>query len=324
MAIPLKAIKLHQVTHAGDSPSLQTWGPLLAAYSSGQAQANTLALYRVPASATSASNTVIEARRDVPELLNARLSKGPRPEHVIVLGADNDPYPTDELGHRLTRRTLETCLAYQVPVAVITRSPIIERDIDLLQRLAEGPGCSVAIGITIFDTERARAFEPNSASPLRRLETIERLARSNIPTVLSVAPAIWGISDTDLVRLLSAAGEARAQAVYYRRLQLEGEAVERLVSYVQAVIPSRARRVAAGFKWSMSHDAAEDSMRQIIQYTAGGLGLEFLSDAPWIDGRATAPVSILEQDPAKRGEQLTLFGSEDAEDFTPAPPLPPV
>jgi DNA repair photolyase len=159
----------------------------------------------------------------------------------------------------------------------------------------------VAVGLSIFDPDRAHAYEPRSVSPLRRIETIQRLARARIPTVVHVAPAIWGLTDTDLVRLLTAARDAGATAAYYRRLRLRDESMPRFIEHVKRNLPDRARRVIAGVRRAPRVDCPEDAMRQIFEYTAARLGLEIFFERPWPIDREAWP-ALRSKDP-----QLSLF-----------------
>jgi DNA repair photolyase len=273
----------------------EEWEPMFRRYESGNARAHAVRLYRP------ASDGGVEVREDAVAVFGQSLPGVLDRQGPVVFGFDGEPYPTDELGHRVMRGCLEICVAREVPTVVLTRSPLIERDLDLLRRLAGGPGVHVAIGLTMLDGDHARKFEPQVPSPARRLETIRTLARAGVPVVVSVAPAVWGLTDTDLVRLMSAAVEAGASAAFYRRLELEPDRARRLLAHVKRVLPARASRVAAGLKARIGPTDNADPMRQIFEFTAARLEVPALADAPW---PASGPLRI------EPREQLQLFGEE--------------
>src|SRR5262249_57707913 len=96
---------------------------------------------------------------------------------------------------RLASGCLEACAEFRNPVGIITKSPIIERDIDVLQQLARDASLSVAISVPFHDQDLARAIEPGVATPRRRLQVVERLAAAGIRVGVSIAPGIPGLDE---------------------------------------------------------------------------------------------------------------------------------
>src|SRR3954468_6951139 len=133
-----------------------------------------------------------------------------------------DCYQPLEASYRLTRGCLEVCAEYRNPVAIITKAPLIERDLDVLCRLHEVTRVSVAVSIPFWDAQRARAVEPLVATPERRMKTVARLAAAGLPVSVMVAPIIPGLSDEDVPRILEAAHEAGARRAGYVLLRLPG------------------------------------------------------------------------------------------------------
>src|SRR4029079_2796627 len=110
----------------------------------------------------------------------------------------------------LARGCLEVCAEYRNPVGVITKSPLIERDIDVLQELHRNARVSVSVSVPIWDRAHAHAIEPYVATPQRRIKTIERLAAAGRNVGVNIAPVIPGLSDADIPRLLEEAHAAGA------------------------------------------------------------------------------------------------------------------
>ncbi len=236
-------------------------------------------------------------RPDAPQLLREALSKNHGKQlrgKVIHISGATDPYQPLEEALRITRGCLEVCLQHGNPVAIQTKSTLILRDLDLLVALQRGPGVHVAVSLSSLDTARAAALEPGAPPPSERIALIDKLAAARVPVGISIAPAILGLTDTDIVRMLTAAKDAGATTAFYLRLRLPGLIEPALVRRVQVSLPDRARKVVAGLDGygaapvlngranGRSHRAhADDPMEQIFCFTAERLGLAFRRHAPW-------------------------------------------
>jgi DNA repair photolyase len=126
------------------------------------------------------------------KLLREALDKPSWKGERIVYSGVTDCYQPLEASYKLTRQCLEVCAEYKQPVGIITKSPLIERDIDVLLALARVTEVHVTISVPFWDEEKARAIEPYVATPARRIRTIERLAEAGIPVGVNFAPIIPG------------------------------------------------------------------------------------------------------------------------------------
>jgi DNA repair photolyase len=106
------------------------------------------------------------------ELLDSELRKSGYQCQPIALGVNTDAYQPVERQQKISRSILEVLEAFGHPVSIITKSALIERDLDILKRLAEKNLVSVCISITTFDKTIARSLGPRTAAPHRRLQTI--------------------------------------------------------------------------------------------------------------------------------------------------------
>src|SRR5690606_17123610 len=143
----------------------------------------------------------------------------------------------------LTRQVLEVLHECEHPVGLITKSSLIERDIDLLADMAAKQQAVAAITITTLDHEIARTLEPRAASPSRRLQTIRRLADAGIPVSVSIAPIIPFITEQELENVLAAAVDAGATCAGYTVLRLPWEVNSLFQQWLQVHFPQRAQRV---------------------------------------------------------------------------------
>lgn len=187
----------------------------------------------------------IVIKKDAPELLRRALRSRRYEREPVLFSGATDCYQPLEASCGLMRRCLHVCLEEQAPVMVITKSPLIERDAELLARLSRGPGVRVTISIPFFDKEHARAIEPYVATPARRFKTIHNLARAGVPVGVNVAPVIPGLSDEQIPRILAAAKQAGAQWAAWVMLRLPGSVKEVFESRIRAAFPLRADKILA-------------------------------------------------------------------------------
>ncbi len=185
----------------------------------------------------------IFAKVNAPEMLRRELAKAGYEPESIALGVNTDAYQPCERERKLTRRVLEVLQECQHPVGLITKSSLIERDIDILAAMAAKRQAGVAITLTTLDPAIARTLEPRAAAPARRLRTIRTLTDAGIPVAVSVAPIIPFVTEPDIERLLEAVKEAGAVTAHYTVLRLPWEVAPLFQQWLQAHFPERAQRV---------------------------------------------------------------------------------
>jgi DNA repair photolyase len=185
----------------------------------------------------------IFVKEDAPELLRAELSKPSYRCKQITLGANTDPYQPVERKLGLTRRILEVLKEFQHPVCIVTKSALVQRDIDLLGALARDRLASVAISLTTLDRGLARRLEPRAATPERRLETMAALAAAKIPVAVLASPMIPALNDRELESILEAATARGAGAAGYTLLRLPLEIAGLFEEWLQTHYPGKARHV---------------------------------------------------------------------------------
>ena len=160
------------------------------------------------------------AKPDGPRLLERELENPSYRCKVIGLGTNTDPYQPIERKWRITRRILEVLAACRHPLTIVTKSSLVERDIDILAVMARERLVHVTLSLTTFDRQLARRMEPRATAPQRRLQTVETLSQAGIPTGVLVAPVIPGLNDNEMEAIVRACAEAGAQAAGYVLLRL--------------------------------------------------------------------------------------------------------
>jgi DNA repair photolyase len=133
-----------------------------------------------------------------------------------------DCYQAIERDLELTKQCLQVCLEYRNPVAIISKSALVERDVDLIAELAREAGAHLSVSLAWLDAELQRTIEPWAASPARRLKVIETFAKAGVPVGIMMAPIIPGLNDNQIVKLLEAAQSAGAQWAGWTLLRLPG------------------------------------------------------------------------------------------------------
>ena len=141
----------------------------------------------------------------------------------LALGINTDAYQPLERRLHITRQLLEVLLETHLPLTIVPKSALIERDLDLLGELARQRLIHVLFSVTTLDRRLARALEPRAAAPQRRLEALARMREAGIPAGVMVAPLIPVLTDAELERILEAAHAAGAQAAGYVLLRLPHE-----------------------------------------------------------------------------------------------------
>jgi DNA repair photolyase len=185
------------------------------------------------------------AKPDAPELLERELSSPGYEPRVIAIGTNTDPYQPIERRYELMRRILEVLERAGHPVGIVTKSALVQRDIDILARMARRNLVKVALSVTTLDARIARALEPRAATPLRRLETLRRLSDAGIPTSVMVAPVIPALNDAEIERILDACKVAGVKEAGYVLLRLPLEVRDLFREWLIANFPDRYRHVFA-------------------------------------------------------------------------------
>src|SRR5690349_16523064 len=165
----------------------------------------------------------IYAKKHTKELLRRDLRKV-KPGEEIAIGTATDPFQPAERRYEITRGILETLAEFQgLEIGIVTKSDLVLRDIDVLQRIAERSSLFVNLTITTTSTELARILEPRAPRPDLRLRAVHELTQAGVPAGVICAPVVPGITDApkDLDELARAAREAGAQYIFANALFLK-------------------------------------------------------------------------------------------------------
>jgi DNA repair photolyase len=223
-------------------------------------------------------DTRIVVKRRAPALLRAAFERpGWRGERVAFSSATDAWQPLEaKLG--LTRACLEVCAEYRNPVSVVTKSALLERDLDLLVRLAREASVRVAVSLPFLDPALARALEPWAPTPERRLRLVSALAEAGLSPAVIVAPVVPGLDD-EIPRVLAAAREAGAARACWAPLRLPGSSAAVFEARVRSALPDAAERMLHLFVEAQPRPGRRaapyaEAIARLFEVTAGRLGLD--------------------------------------------------
>ncbi len=242
---------------------------------------------RLPERGTGGEGESFESRIlvkiDAPKILLRTLDPVRIDGAPIVIGTATDPYQPAERRFRITRGLLESLLPHRgLHLGIITKSPLITRDIDLLVQLADRHRVSIHISLAAIEGRLVRRIEARSPAPHARLRALSRLAAAGLDVGLLVAPIIPGVTDsrTQLTALFRAAKEAGARRVAGEALRLGPAARRHFLPHLAREFPALAARYArrygqrqsAGKDYVAALARRVDTIRQELGL-AGGKGL---------------------------------------------------
>jgi DNA repair photolyase len=214
----------------------------------------------------------IVVKVNVPEVLRAELARPSwRGDHV-ALGTNTDPYQWVEGRYKLMRGIWEAMRDFANPCSILTKSPLLLRDADLLRQIAEVADVSACLSVPTLEERAWRATEPHTPHPRARLEAVAELNRQGIPTGILIAPLMPGINDApaDVEAIVQAATEAGAVHIGGQTLFLRGSVREIFFAWLREHRPDLLERYEELYAKGAYLAAAE---RRKIELAAG---------APWI------------------------------------------
>ncbi len=189
--------------------------------------------------------TRIVAKSNAAQLLRAELLSRHYKPKTLNIGSVTDAYQPAERRLGITRSVIEVLSETQHAFSIITKSSLVERDIDLIAPMALQKMAAVYVSITTLDPALARILEPRAAAPHRRLQTIRRLAAAGIPVGVSVSPVIPFLNEPELEHILEAARDAGATSAFSIVLRLPWEVNPLFQDWLKTHLPDKAARIMA-------------------------------------------------------------------------------
>ena len=187
--------------------------------------------------------TRLFAKTNAVELLKAELSRPSYRAKPLAFGTNTDCYQPIERRYKLMRGVLEVLAKCEHPLTIVTKSALIERDLDLLAPMARKNLVKAFVSITTLDRRLARNLEPRAASPQRRLDAIHAIAAAGVPCGVLVAPVIPALTDQSMEAILGEAAAAGATMAGWILLRLPNEVRPLFKEWLATHYPQRADHV---------------------------------------------------------------------------------
>ena len=186
----------------------------------------------------------IVVKVNAPEVLRAELARPSWKGEHVAIGTNTDPYQWVEGRYRLMEGIWQSLLDARNPCSILTKSPLLLRDIELLRQLAQEVGLTACLSIPTLDQKVWRETEPKTPNPRARLQAVAELNRAGIPTGILIAPLMPGINDApeQVEPLLEAAAEAGATNIAGIALHLRGEVKDVFMGWMRDARPEMVPR----------------------------------------------------------------------------------
>jgi len=186
---------------------------------------------------------LLYAKLDAATLLRRELAHPAYKCQPIAIGVNTDAYQPLEKELKITRQILEVMLEAEHPVYLITKSALIERDLDLLVPLAKRNLVTVSISVTSLDNELSHRLEPRACAPHRRIRIIETLSRAGVPVRASVSPIIPALNEHEIDTIIERCAAAGARGANAIILRLPHELAELFPEWLEEHYPLRKERI---------------------------------------------------------------------------------
>jgi DNA repair photolyase len=240
----------------------------------------------------------IVVKVNAPEVLRAELARPRWQREHVALGTNTDPYQWVEGRYGLMRGIWEALRDSRTPCSVLTKSPLLLRDLDLMREIHERVGFAANLSVPTLDEQAWRSTEPHTPHPRKRLEAVAELNRAGIPCGVLIAPLMPGINDdpAQVERILELAAEAGATEIGGICLHLRGELRELFMDWLRSQRPDLVPRYERLYARGAYAPKAERERLAALARPARRLGPRrrwSASDAP-----------VAERDPAEEAQPL--------------------
>ena len=219
----------------------------------------------------------------------------------LVIGTATDPYQPAERRFRITRSLLEELVSVRsLSLAIITKSPLIARDVDVLSRIAANGSVTIHLSLITVDRALARRIEPRAPTPESRLRALRRLSEAGIEVGINIMPVLPGITDSPagLEALVRAVADAGAKYVNTCSLRLQTAARERYLPILAREFPELSERYAKAYAkgYSVSENY-QQGLKRFVRRTCERIGIRYGS---------SREDAVTDLDPPERPVQLEL------------------
>ena len=189
-------------------------------------------------------STLILVKVNLIDVLRKELDKPSWQREQVAVGTATDPYQPIEGHYKLTRGALQALAAGRTPVGLVTKGPMIVRDIDVLADVTARASCTIYMSVPSVDDDIWRELEPGTAHPLQRLKAVQRLNAAGVRAGVLVNPLVPGFSTRrkSMARTLEAIADHKAAFVGMNTMYLDGGTRSHFMGFLEARHPAIVKR----------------------------------------------------------------------------------
>ena len=240
-------------------------------------------------------SSLILVKVNFADVLRRELSCPTRERALIGFGTATDPYQPIEGHYRLTRRTLEALVDHPSAVGLVTKGPMVVRDLDLLVELSRRTACTVHMSVPTVDEDAWRALEPGTAHPLQRLRAVRALVDAGVEAGVLMAPIVPGLTSqpAKIERTIKAIADHGARFCGAVVMHLEGGTRDHFMRFLAQEFPDLAPRVDRLYAGKYTPRRYRDQVHGVLELLRDRYGLH--------GGRKRSRAVAVERPPVSEG-----------------------
>jgi DNA repair photolyase len=219
--------------------------------------------------------SVILVKHNIIDVLRRELDRPSWTRDLVAIGTATDPYQPIEGHYKLTRQAIEMLSRGRTPISIVTKGPMVVRDIDVLQEQSRAAGCTVCMSVPTVDDDAWRLLEPGTAHPLQRLRAVRELVDSGLNAGVLMAPIVPGFSSsrTKLERTIKAIADHGARFLGCNVMYLQEGTRTHFMKFIEREFPSMAPRFEKLYARKYPPDAYRKEVQGMVKVLQARYGL---------------------------------------------------
>ncbi len=230
--------------------------------------------------------SVILVKKNFVEVLQREVDRPAWQREHVALGTATDPYQPIEGHYKLTRRSLEVLGRASTPVGLVTKGPMVVRDVDVLQDLAKSASCTICMSVPTVDEDAWRILEPGTAHPLQRLRAVRELVDAGLNAGVLMAPIVPGFSSsrTKLERTIKAIADHGARFVGCNVMYLQDGTRTHFMKFIEREFPAMRPRFERLYTRKYPPDSYRKEVKALVRLLQARYGLTKREEADRTEG----------------------------------------
>jgi len=219
--------------------------------------------------------SVILVKHNMVDVLRRELDRPSWTRELVAVGTATDPYQPIEGHYKLTRQAIQMLSRGRTPISIVTKGPMVVRDIDVLQEQSRAAGCTICMSVPTVDEDAWRLLEPGTAHPLQRLRAVRELVDSGINAGVLMAPIVPGFSSsrTKLERTIKAIADHGARFLGCNVMYLQDGTRTHFMKFIERDFPSMAPRFEKLYARKYPPDAYRKEVQGMVKVLQARYGL---------------------------------------------------